>query len=109
MEQLRKVTDRQDQVEHQVAATAKSSTPKQELSTDSYLQTIKSSNDSDDPSIKTLKYHRLQQKVDARIRELNHNSHVPGKDKKLKSQRGGNVDVQVKHKVHCPHEAVLGG
>ena len=33
LEQLRKVTDRLDQVEHQVAATATSSTPKQELST----------------------------------------------------------------------------
>ena len=53
----------------------------------------------------------MQQKVDARIRELNHSSHLSGKSKKLKykSQRGGSVDVQVKHKVHWPHEAVLGG
>ena len=127
LEQLRKVTDRLDQVEHRVAATATSSTPKQELSTDSFLETIKchkkskkqykssssssSSDDSDDPSLETLKSHRLQQKVDARIRELNHSSHLPGKNKKLKykSQRGGSVDVQVKHKVHWPHEAVLGG
>ena len=41
LEQLRKVTDRLDQVEHRVAATATSSTPKQELSTDSFLETIK--------------------------------------------------------------------
>ena len=127
LEQLRQVTDRLDQVEHRVAATATSSTPKQELSRDSFLQTIKfhkkskkqykssssssSSNDSDDPTLETLKSHKLQQKVDARIRELNHSSHLPGKSKKLKynSQRGGSVDVQVKHKVHWPHEAVLGG
>ena len=59
-------------------------------------------NNNDDPSLETLKSHRLQQKVDAGITELNHNSHLPGKDKKLtyKSQRGGNVDVQVKHRVH---------
>ena len=83
-----------------MAATATSSTPKQELSTDSFLQTIKShkkskkqyksnssnssSDDSDDPSLETLKSHRLQQKVDARIRELNHSSHLPGKREKLK-------------------------
>ena len=42
LEQLRQVTDRLDQVEHRVAATATSSTPRQELSTDSFLQTIKS-------------------------------------------------------------------
>ena len=66
---------------------------------------------SDDPSLETLKSHMLQQKVDARNRELNHNSHLPGKDKKrkYKSQRGGNVDVKAKYKVHWPHEAVLGG
>ena len=128
LEQLRKVTDRLDQVEHRVAATTASSTSKQELSTDSFLESIKchkkskklykssstsssSSDDSDDPSLETLKSHRLQQKVDARIRELNHSSHLPGKNKKLKykSQRGGSVDVEVKHKVHWPHEAVLGG
>ena len=100
LEQLRQVTDRLDQVEHRVAATATSSTPKQELSTDSFLQTIKShkkskkqyksssssssSDDSDDSTLETLKSHKLQQKVDARIRELNHSSHLPGKSKKLK-------------------------
>ena len=73
LEQLRQVTDRLDQVEHRVAATATSSTPKQELSRDSFLQTIKShkkskkqyksssssssSDDSDDPTLETLKSH----------------------------------------------------
>ena len=76
LEQLRQVTDRLDQVEHRVAATATSSTPKQELSTDSFLQTIKphkkskkqykssssssTSDDSDDPSLETFKSHRCQ-------------------------------------------------
>ena len=46
--------------------------------------------------------------MDKRIRELNQNSRSSGK-LKYKSLRGGDVDVQVKHKVHWPHEAVLSG
>ena len=47
--------------------------------------------------------------MDKRIRELDQSSHFPGNDQKLKSQRGGSVDISVKHKVHWPHEAILGG
>ena len=57
-----------------------------------------------------LKSKRLQQKVDTRIRELDQNLHSPGKSRsKLKSKRGGAVEVIVKQKVHWPHEAILGG
>ena len=121
LQQLKKVTERLDQVEQKVAVSARSSTPT-ELSTDSFLKSIKSnkhrkckpvsssssSNESDDPTLEVLKSHHLQQKVDKRIKELVESSHIQGKQK-FKSQRGGEVDVQVKHKVHWPHEAILGG
>ena len=52
----------------------------------------------------------LQNKVDKRLRELDQSSQSTGKDSvKNKSQRGGSIDVQVKHKVNWPHEAILGG
>ena len=47
--------------------------------------------------------------VDKCIREIDQSSHFPGNDQKLKSQRGGSVDISGKHKVHCAHEAILGG
>ena len=55
-----------------------------------------------------LKSHLLQKKVDKRLRDLNQSSHGQGKEK-FKSLRGGNIDIQVKHKVHWPHEAIFGG
>ena len=118
LQQLRKVTERLDQVEQQVATSVRSSTPStSKLSTDSFLESIKtskhkkyqpvesssSSDESDDPTLEVLKSERLQQKVDKRI-----SSHCQGK-LKYKSQRGGDIDVQVKHKVHWPHEAIFGG
>ena len=44
-----------------------------------------------------LRSHAIQKKVDRRIRELNHSSYLPGNDNsvKLKSKRGGNVEVTV--------------
>ena len=123
LQQLKKVTERLDQVEQKVAVSARSSTPT-ELSTDSFLESIKSSkrrkcksvpvnsssssNESDDPTLEVLKSHHLQQKVDKRIRELVESLHSQG-NQKFKSQRGGEVQVKVKHKVHWPHEAILGG
>ena len=58
-----------------------------------------------------LKSSVVQRKVYRRIRELNHSSHLPGNDSsvKLKSKRGGTVEVNVKNKVSWPHEAILGG
>ena len=73
-----------------------------------YISSSSSSDESDEPSLSLLKSYYVQRKVDKRIRELNQNSRGSGK-LKYKSLRGGDVDVQVKHKVDWPHEAVLGG
>ena len=51
----------------------------------------------------------LQQKVDRRIRDLDEVTSSQGKDVKIKSKRGGNIEVHVKNKVSWPHEAILGG
>ena len=105
-----------------MVVSQRSSTPSAELSTDSFLENIRSSNDknckpvsscsssdeSDDPTLEVLKSHTLQQKVDKRIKQLVQSLQCQGK-LKFKSQRGGEVDVQVKHKVHWPYEAILGG
>ena len=53
----------------------------------------------------------MQKKVDKRVRQLDQSSHCQGKGK-FKSMRGGgggNIEIQVKHKVRWPHEAILGG
>ena len=59
--------------------------------------------------LEVLRSHSLQKKVDRRLKELEQSSQSTGKNNlKLNSQRGG-IDVQVKHKVSWPHEAILGG
>ena len=50
---------------------------------------------------------RIQEEVQSRLRHLADNA-KPGMTK-LKSQRGGSVDVFVNHKVRWPHEFVLSG
>ena len=92
-----------------MATSARSSTPStSKLSTDSFLENIKtskqstyhpvesssSSEDSDDPTLEVLKSQHLQKKVDKRIKELVQSSHCQGK-LKYKSQRGGDIDVQI--------------
>ena len=126
LEQLQKMAERLDQVEGQMVASSTGSTPvpRHELSTDSFVKSFKSkkskriqpiitdssSEDSKGPTIEVLKSKCLQQKVDSRIRELDLSSHSPSNSRsKLKSQRGGPVEVVVKQKVHWPHEAILGG
>ena len=52
---------------------------------------------------------KIQRQVDKRIRELEKQSEVAGTLGKIKSKRGGSVEVLVKHKVSWPHEAILGG
>ena len=53
----------------------------------------------------------IQGKVNARLRELEVINETSGmhSSTKLKSKRGGPVNVYVKHKVAWPHEAILGG
>ena len=136
LQQLKKMSSRLDLVEDQVAATAQhtvqastSGVDTGKLSTDTvlssssktsskskkfrptYVTSDSSSDESDTPSMEKLKSSTIQRKVDRRIRELNHSSHLPGNDSsvKLKSKRGGTVEVNVKNKVSWPHEAILGG
>ena len=122
LQQLQKVTDRLDQVEERISTDKHSTPEKRELSTDSFLANIESckskkskpvlssssSDDSDEPSLELLKSSRLQRKVDKRLRDLSQSSHSAGK-LKYKSKRGGEIDVKVRHRVHWPHEAILGG
>ena len=81
------------------------------------LRTVKNkwsdSESSEDESIPSLrcmkKSEKIQREIDSRIRELECHSEATGTGTKIKSKRGGNVDVLVKNKVAWPHEAILGG
>ena len=123
--QLQKVSQQLEMVEDQVADTSQqavqdsaASPHSGKLSTDSVIfSTQKSSkrskrfkppivtsssssddSDSETPSLERLRSHALQKKVDQRIRDLDHSSHLSGTDSKAKhkSKRGGNVEVSVK-------------
>ena len=72
------------------------------------MSSSSSLDESDVPSLDMLKSSHVQMKVDRRIKDLNQSSRDIGK-LKYKSLRGGDVDVQVRHKVHWPHEAILSG
>ena len=76
----------------------------------SETSTESSSDDSDTPSIDTLRSYRLQRQVDRRVRALERSSQSAGeKSHKIKSKRGGNIEVTVKEKVSWPYEPILGG
>ena len=111
LSQLQKVSQRLEKVEDQVAATSQqesqvateSPSGHGKLSTNSVLVTSNKSSkksrkvrstesssessDSDTPSLKTLRSYELKRKVDQRIRELNHSSHLSC-NAKHKSKRG---------------------
>ena len=109
LEQLQKVTARLNQVKDRMATTKYHSTLESKLSKDSLLESIKgskvckkpngietssSSDDSATPSMALLKSRKLQKKVDKHVRELEQSSHVSDEEThKLKSQRGGGVEV----------------
>ena len=64
------------------------------------------------PSLSTIRSKKsIQKQIDSRIRELEAGENVEGTDAhdKIKSKRGGPIDVYVKKKVAWPHEAILGG
>ena len=63
------------------------------------------------PSLSTIRSRKsIQKQIDGRIRELEAEKEVEGTETdKIKSKRGGPVDVYVKKKVAWPHEAILGG
>ena len=61
------------------------------------------------PNLKTLRHDRfIQEQVDNRLKELS-DLNKKGIDSKIKSQRGGAVDVYVNQRVKWPHEFVLAG
>ena len=61
------------------------------------------------PSLADMRQNaNIQEKVDQRIKELQQLSN-PGTDSKIKSLRGGAVDIFVKNRVKWPHEHVLAG
>ena len=58
------------------------------------------------PDLSSLRQDALiQLKVEQRLKELQETE----KQGKLKSMRGGSVEVMVKHKVKWPHEYILSG
>ena len=60
------------------------------------------------PSLEQLKHEaKIQEEVQARLKHLVDNA-KPGRDK-IKSQRGGSVEVFVANRVKWPHEYVLSG
>ena len=70
-----------------------------------------SSDESDIPDISSLRSSReLQKKVDHRLSKLEKSSVSQGKSgSKIKSKRGGEVEVLVENKVAWPHESIFGG
>ena len=74
--------------------------------------TSDSSSDSEIPNVTSLRMSRIiQKKVDERLAQFEQKSSIQGNSSssKLKSKRGGNVDVYVEKRVAWPHEAILGG
>ena len=126
LNQLERVNKRLDTVEDKVAEATSGASTKSKLSRDFVTSSVKkckkckkyvesltesSSDDSDTASLETLRSHKLQRQVDKRIRALERSSQSSGNEKikKMKSKRGGNIDVVVKEKVSWPHEHILGG
>ena len=60
------------------------------------------------PSLEQLKHEaKIQEEVQARLKHLVDNA-KPGRDK-IKSQRGGSVEVFIANRIKWPHEYVLSG
>ena len=127
LEQLLKVNRRLDKVEDRMARdhqegkgqpTTTNSKKLSKLSKKHFTvlsDSSQSSSESSDeeqciPKLNNIrKSEKIQHQVDKRIRELERHSEVAGTLGKIKSKRGGSVEVLVKHKVAWPHEAILGG
>ena len=114
LQQLQKVNQRLDKVQHRMAEEEDTrGRSRGKLSTDNFSQAVKSkststkqvssdssSDESEAPSLQYLKSKTLQQKVDRRIRDLDEATSSQDKEVKIKSKRGGNIEVHVKKK--CP-------
>ena len=127
LEQLLKVNRRLDKVEDRMARdhqegkgqpTTTNSKKLSKLSKKHFTvlsDSSQSSSESSDeeqciPKLNNIrKSEKIQHQADKRIRELERHSEVAGTLGKIKSKRGGSVEVLVKHKVAWPHEAILGG
>ena len=129
LQQLKRVNARLDAVKDQVASTSGSRQKPHglsKLSSSSHKSKSKSSSvrchstssesDSDsDTSLPKLSALRssvsLQRQVDARLRDLESSQDETGmpKCRKIKSKRGGPVDVLVKHKIAWSYDAILVG
>ena len=124
LEQLQTVSRQRDKEEDRMAEdhhrVKRQDTTRKKLSSFSKRQlTVVSDNSQSDsdlsdpeqyiPSLNSIrKFAKIQQQVDKRIRVLEKQSESTGSVGKIKSKRGGNVDVVVKHRVALQHEANLG-
>ena len=72
-------------------------------------QQLETSNEGKLPTLESVKEDALiQLKVEQRLHELTDLAKT-GMNSKLKSQRGGNVEVLIKNRVKWPHEYILSG
>ena len=123
LEQLQRVNRRLEEVEDKVSTGTQHSKHGKDADTSKKLsssshKTVKKhltsdSDSSDDevlPSLSSMRQSaKIQRQIDSRLRELELQSETTGIGGKIKSKRGGNIDVIVKHRVAWPHEAILGG
>ena len=129
LQQLKCVNARLDTVEDQIASTSGSRQKPHglsKLSSSSHKSKSKSSSvrchstSSDSDSDSGTNLHKLsalrssvslQRQVDAHLRDLESSQDETGmpKSRKIKSKRGGPIDVLGKQKIAWPDEAILGG
>ena len=110
-----------DVTKHKNRSTRTRSKPTPNMHTQSTESTGQSTVNSVVPGTETWPFHsitvpslvdirqnaNIQEKVDQRIKELQQLSST-GTDSKIKTLRGGSVDIFVKNRVKWPHEHVLG-
>ena len=123
LQQLRKVNRRLDAVEEQVAgapgstsAHGKDGTKLSKLKkygSTKFSKMVVNDSSEDElelPSLSNIRSDRgLQRKIDAKLRSLEEGQNSGNESHKIKSKRGGGIDVFVKNKVAWPHEHILGG
>ena len=116
LQQLQHIGNRLDKIEN---GTCKKTSDKSKIkSTKSKTKKVPStkssqqfetSNECKLPTLQSVKEDALiQLKVEQRLQELTELAKT-GTNSKLKSQRGGNVEVMVKNRVKWPHEYILSG
>ena len=113
LSQLDAIGKRLTVIEHKSASPAKPKAKKLTKKKGTASSSLKHSSveevGSDMPSLYTLRNDRsIQDQIQDRLRELS-GVDKRGMDQKIKSQRGGAVDIFVKEKVKWPHEYVLAG